>query len=179
MITTHPSVAEVDATLSLLSVLELAKDASKLKTALLTLKAEQDDLADAQKKHDNAVRRAQEATKRAEEAIGKSLAEKAAASEELARVAAGFADLEAAREAMKAERDAFDRWMAGERDALSRRVAEVDSKAVQNEREGERLTRLEATLQGERQKLQSAMDAVAAKGDELDAKLNSLKAMVA
>ena len=58
MMNTNPSVAEIDATMNLLSVLELAKDASKLKTALQEIKDAQDALAAMKKDADAAIAKA-------------------------------------------------------------------------------------------------------------------------
>jgi chromosome segregation ATPase len=178
MITTNPSVAEIDATINFLSVLEMAKDSAKLKAALNELKAEQDDLADAQKKHDNAARKANDAAKKAEDAAAKALAAQAKADDDIAKVAKGLADLENERVAMREERNQFDRWMAAERDALSKRQAEVESKAVLNTRAEEEMAKRASAVGAAEAKLANAIAAADAKREEYEAKLASLKEMI-
>jgi chromosome segregation ATPase len=178
MINTNPSVAEIDATINLLSVLEMAKDASKLKDALQALKFEKAEIEQAKQARDKAAHDAAQAAKAADEAASKAASAQAKVNQDMSSVAKGFADLEAARVAMKDERDKFDRWMAAEREALSRKVAEVESKAVMQARAEEDMAKREAAYKDAKSMLTAAIAAADARRNEYESKLASLKQMV-
>jgi chromosome segregation ATPase len=178
MINTHPSVAEIDATINLLSVLEMAKDATKLKDTLHSLKLRQDEIEQAKQAHDKAAYDAQQEAKKAEAVLAQVAVSQEKANRDLSNVAKGFADLEAARESMREERNKFDRWMAGEREALARRQSEVDSKAVTTSRLAEDIARREDALKATEERLAAAIAAADARRKEFDDKLASLKQMI-
>jgi predicted nucleic acid-binding Zn-ribbon protein len=178
MNTINPSVAEIDATINFLSILELAKDASKLKEALSTIKAEKDAAA--------AERKAAQLAKE-DVAAGQAALEDMQAQLERDRAklkqdqAASFKtseELDAASVAMREERDRFDRWMAGEREALANLRARVDSDAAANKRRAEDLMALEAKAAVRERDADAAIAAADAKRAEYEAKIASLKAMV-
>jgi chromosome segregation ATPase len=179
MITTHPSVAEIDATINFLSVLEMAKDAAKLKGALASLKDAQTALAQQEKESTEAAKRAEAAQKRSETAANKVASEQAKLEREREALAKSTQDIEDSYAAMKAQRNDFDRWMAEERDKLSRQQALVTSEQVMLERAKDQLAQREAELSKEREAVQIELAAASEKRIELEAKLAGLKAMVA
>ena len=178
MMNTTPSVAEIDATMNLLSVLEMAKDATKLKSALQDIKAAQDAAMAERKAADAAI-----ATAKAQEAalqVQAGLVEqsKAKVKEEAARAFKASEDIELIRAAVLEERNNFDRWMAAQREALAADQARVESDRVVNARRAEDLKAIEDAADRRVKEADSAIKAADAKRAEYEAKLASLKAMV-
>jgi hypothetical protein len=178
MMNTTPSVAEIDATMNLLSVLELAKDATKLKSALQDIKSAQDAAAAERKAADAAI-----ATMRAQEAdlqVQAGLVEqsKAKVKEESARAFKASEEIELARAGMVDERNTFDRWMAAQREALAADQARVESDRVAVARRAEDLQTIEDAAARKVDEAQAAEKAADAKRAEYEAKLAGLKAMV-
>jgi hypothetical protein len=72
----------------------------------------------------------------------------------------------------------FDRWMAGEREALAKRQSEVESKAVTTSRLADDIARREDALKATEERLAAAIAAADARRKEFDDKLASLKQMI-
>lgn len=173
-----PSVAEIDATINVLSILELAKDASKLKDALGTIKAEKDAAAAERK----AAQLAKEDIAAAQAALEDQQVQidrdRAKLKQDQAASLKTSEELEQASVAMREERNRFDRWMAEEREALANLRARVESDAVANKRRAEDLMALEAKAATRERDADAAIAAADAKRAEFEAKLANLKAMV-
>jgi hypothetical protein len=178
MMNTTPSVAEIDATMSLLSVLELAKDAAKLKKALQEIKAAQDAASAERNAADEAI--AQTNRQAAELQVEFGLLEqgRVKVKEETARALKASEDIELSREAMRDDRNKFDRWMADQREALVAEQAKVESTRVANARRAEDLKAIEDAADRRVKEADAAIKAADAKRAEYEAKLSNLKAMV-
>lgn len=178
MISTNPSVADIDATMNLLSVLELAKDAAALKKAVSQIKQAQDDAAAERKAADAEIAKAK--ANAAEVSVQQGLIEqeKARMKEELARMFKTSEELESARVAMRDERNRFDSWMAQQREALAAAQAKVDSDAAANVRRAEDLKAIERAAAAREQAASDALRSADAKRTEYEQKMAALKQMV-
>lgn len=178
MINTTPSVAEIDATMNLLSVLELAKDAGKLKSALQEVKAAQDAASAERAAADKAIAQAKADAIALATQQGQLDQQAAKLKEESAKVFKGSEEVELSREAMREERNRFDRWMAEQREALAGDQARVESDRVANARRAEDLKSIEDAAANRSKAADAAIQAADAKRGEFETKLASLKAMV-
>ena len=178
MINTTPSAAEIDVAMNLLSVLELAKDATKLKGALQEVKAAQDAASAERKAADQAVTQAKQQAAALEKQAGLVEQDRTKVREESARIFKASEEIELSRDAMREERNRFDRWMAEQREALSADQAKVESDRVANARRAEDLKAVEDTADRHMKEADAAIQAADAKRAEFEAKLSNLKAMV-
>lgn len=178
MINTTPSVSEIDATMNLLSVLELAKDATKLKGALKEIKAAQDAASAERKAADDYIAQAKQQAADLDRQAGVVEQSRAKVKEESARAFKAAEEVELSREAMRDERNRFDRWMADERERLTARQAKVESDHVANARRAEDLKIIEDAADRRAKEADAAIKAADAKRAEYETKLASLKAMV-
>lgn len=178
MISTTPTVAEIDAAIHVLSILEMAKDATELKKSLAKIKAAKDDAkavndAASQKLADvNAGRRQLE---NEQARIDAELAKLREANQLHIR---NTEDLANERAAMREERDRFDRWMATERNTLAALRARADSDMVTNDRRAAELASEAAQLEKRSGDVVAAQRAADALRSEYEQKIASLKAMV-
>ena len=175
----NPTVAEIDATMNLLSVLELAKDATKLKGVLQQVKDAQDAAADERKAADASISQAKSQTAALARQEGLLEQEKAKVKEESAKVFKAAEEIELDRTAMRGERNQFDRWMAEQRESLAAEKARVESDRVANARRAEDLKAIEDAAGRRVQEADAAIKAADAKRAEFEAKLANLKSMVA
>ena len=173
-----PLAAEIDAAVNVLSVLEMAKDASKIKATLQGVKEAQQEAARERAAAEKAIvdlckERAQLDDQR------KDLdAQAAKVREESARAFKNAEDVELSRVAMRNERDRFDKWMADQREALNAQIAKVQSDAVANERRHAELQEAKADAATRAAEAVAAIKAADARRAEYENKLSSLKAMV-
>jgi chromosome segregation ATPase len=178
MIDTTPSVAEIDATMNLLSVLELAKDATKLKGALQEVKAAQDAASAERKAADASIAQAKQQAAELERQAGLVEQDRAKVKEESTRVFKAAEEVDLTREAMRDDRNKFDRWMADQREGLAASQAKVESDRVANARRAEDLKAIEDSADRRVKEADAAIKAADAKRAEFEAKLAGLKAMV-
>ncbi len=178
MINNTPSVAEIEATMNLLSVLEMAKDAAKLKAALQDIKAAQDAASAERKDADEAIGKLQVEKAELQTQAGLVEQSKAKAKEDAARAFKASEDIEMIRAAMLEERNSFDRWMAVQREALAADQARVESDRVATARRAEDLQAIEDACARRVTEADAAIKAADAKRAEFEAKLANLKAMV-
>lgn len=178
MITTTPAVAEVNATMNLLSVLELAKDATAMKAALSALKSEQDKMAETH----NSILAAQEKQNaliaQAEKAQDTAAAMQAKAEAENAKVMQNIAEVEADRAAMRDQRATFDTWMAAQREALDAQKAAVASQAAALNKFNDEMNDRQKSLANAWLAVEKAKADAEATRSEYEAKLASLKQLV-
>jgi len=178
MNTINPTVAEIDAAVNVLAILEMAKDAGKLKATLQEVKDAQDAAASERAAADKAaadLRGLQAEIERENALIAQ---ERAKLKQETAQILKNNEQTELMRAAMRDERERFDRWMAAEREVLDAAKAKVDSDAVANARRAEDLQAIEAAAATRVADAEAAIKAADAKRAEFDAKLANLKAMV-
>jgi chromosome segregation ATPase len=172
------SPSELESAVSLLSILEMAKDATKLKEALKKIKDAQ--AAAAEKARE--AQAAQEESDRKIAALADRVAEVAErerkASAEALRVKSNAEFVEAEAAAIKAERARFDAWMAAEREALAALQAKVQSDAFSNERRASELADLEEAARQRMKDADVAIRTADARAQEYEAKVASLRAMV-
>lgn len=178
MMNTTPSVAEIDATMNLLSVLELAKDATKLKSTLQEIKSAQDAASDERKAADEAIAQAKQQAAELERQAGLVEQDRAKVKEESTRAFKAAEEVELTREAMRDDRNKFDRWMADQREALAASLAKVESDRVANARRAEDLKAIEDAADRRVKEADAAIAAADARRAEYEAKIASLKAMV-
>lgn len=178
MNTINPTVAEIDAAVNVLAILEMAKDAGKLKAALQEVKDAQAAAATERAEADKALAslKAVEASLERDRALLEQ--ERAKLKEESARVFKASGDVELDRAAMREERNNFDRWMAGEREAIAAARAKADSDAVANQRRAEEIASVEESAAARVRDAEAAIRAADAKRAEYEAKIDSLKKMV-
>ena len=174
-----PTAADLSSAINLLSVLELAKDATSLKTALQSLVDQTEVLAAQQAELETERSALVAATADSVRAKDAASAERSQADIDISRVAQGFADLAAEREAMKVTRAQADEQAAGVRQELADARALVDSDRDQVDRRERVLAERALALDAEYQKASDSLDAANAKGAEYDAKLANLKGLVA
>lgn len=178
MISTTPTVAEIDAAINVLSILEMAKDASKLKDALAKIKEAKDE---AKAMNDMAAQKlADISTARrdldSQQAIIESQQAKLREANQIHL--RNNEDLAADRAAMREERDRFDRWMAEERNAVARLRAQAEADKSVNDRRGAELQAEAAQLDKIKADLAAQQRAADALRAEYEQKIASLKAMV-
>jgi len=178
MINTTPSAAEIDATMNLLSVLELAKDATRLKGALQEVKAAQDAASAERKAADDAIAQAKQQAAEIERQAGLIEQDRAKVKEETAKAFKASEEIALSREAMRADRNNFDRWMADQREVLAANMAKIESDRVANARRAEDLKAIEDAADRRMKEADAAIKAADAKRAEYEAKLSNLKAMV-
>jgi chromosome segregation ATPase len=178
MINTNPSVAEIDATFQLLSVLELAKDATKLKESLKSIKDALYELHEKSEVYKELIQKNDQSVKRINDATIRAEREQAKANADIANVAKGFADLDDAKRIMKADRDKFDLWMAEQRESLARASADVNSKAAQVRNLEAEIEKREAGIASKEAKLDDAIKQAQAKQQDYEAKIASLKQVI-
>ncbi len=178
MMNTTPSVAEIEATMNLLSVLELAKDATKLKGALQEIKSAQDAASAERKAADEAIAQSKKQAADLEKQAGLVEQDRAKCKEESARVFKSAEEVELSREAMRDDRNKFDRWMAEQREALAADQAKVEADRVANARRAEDLKAIEDAAARRVSEADAAIRAADAKRAEFETKLANLKSMV-
>lgn len=178
MMNTTPTVAEIDATMNLLSVLELAKDATKLKDALKDIKKAQDAAAAERKKADKSLGDLKAKFAELDEQAAVIEQERAKIAEETARTLQASKDVEDLRIAMREQRIDFDRWMAQQREVLAAEQARAASDNVANARRAEDLKALEQDAARRAEQADAAKAAAEAKRGEYEAKLENLKQMI-
>lgn len=174
----NPTTAEINSAVNLLSVLELAKDATKLKEVLKKIKEEQDAAA-------ASFAAATEEASRAKQAMAELAAAQSQVDFDRAKLRDGMAtlfknneDLELARADMRRERESFDNWMAAQREALAADKAKVDSVAFENARKAEEAALAMKDANVRMQHAEQLAAEAAAKLREYETKLAQLKAMV-
>lgn len=171
--------AQIDTALNVVSILEMVKDATKLKEALAKIKEAQDAGVAQQKKLDKTladIAKGQKALAEQEAALA---AEREKLRSDAAALAKNTELLQADAAAMREERNKFDSWMAVEREKLAAETAKVASDADQNVRRAEELKKEAAGIEKMRAKLDKAQEAVDAVRAEYEQKMVALKAMVA
>ena len=173
-----PSAVAVDTAANLLTFIELARDPSKLKAVI-------DQIKDAQDAAAAEVAAAAEAKAEMQDAVEEMAQSKAQIEKDAAAVASANADIarrieeaNAIAESAKAERVKFDNWMAAEREALANAKASVEAAADQVARRAAALSKAESEIADRFAAADAAMAAANAKGEEFEAKLAGLKAMV-
>lgn len=178
MISTTPTNAEVDAAISVLSVLEMAKDATKLKAALSGIKDAQDAAVAERKAADKSISqlKADANALLAQEAQIEQ--QRAKVKEESAKAFKAAEHIEAERAAMVEERNRFDHWMAQQREDLAAAQAKVESDRVANARRAEDLQLIEASCAAKAAEAEVAIRTANARCVEYEAKIANLKAMV-
>jgi colicin import membrane protein len=173
-----PSAVAVDTAANLLEFLELARDPAKLKAVISQIKSAQDaakaEVDKVQSIRDDAAKMSADAEKMAAKATNAA----ADAAAQAQRAAAAIAEADAAREAMRDERNKFDNWMAGEREALAALRARADSDADANKRVAADLSKQLNALAAKEKSVEEAKAAADAARAEYEQKLASLKAMV-
>jgi chromosome segregation ATPase len=134
MLTSGSAASDIDATVQILSVLEMAKDS----TALLQLKESLSEVKEQIKVNDERLASIVTATAALDQTKSDITAAQlivdqriAKADTDISNVAKGFADLEAARDAAKDERNAEDARVAAIREELTAREARVVADAAQ------------------------------------------------
>lgn len=178
MISTKPTVAEIDAAMNLLSILEMAKDASALKATLAGIKDQQAALAEQRELAAKDLETLAGGQLFLEEQQARLDADREKLRQENDKHIRNTADLAADRAAMKEERNRFDAWMAKEREEFDRLKARVSSDAAANNTRAAQLEARNAELDKREADLASARAAADAKRVEYEQKLESLKAMV-
>lgn len=178
MITTTPAVAEVSAAMNLLSVLELAKDATAMKAALAVLKSEQDSMVEL----NNTIQANQDKYNaliaQAEKAQDAAAAAQAKAEAENAKVMQNIAEVEADRAAMRDQRVTFDTWMAAQREALDAQKAAVASQAAALNKFNDEMNDRQKSLADGWAAVDRAKADAEAMRSEYETKLASLKQLV-
>lgn len=179
MISTTPTVAEIDATINLLSILELAKDASKLKEALGGIKSAHDAV-----KADMAALDKLKAEVIKTQANVSVLQGRLDADREKLRVEnqahiRNCEALEQDRAAIKSEREKFDAWMAGEREKLAADLAKVASDRAAIENRAKELDAVRDNVAKQAMDAMRAQEAADAVRAEYETRMTALKAMVA
>jgi hypothetical protein len=173
-----PSAVAVDTAANLLAFLEMAKDPSKLKAVLDQIKSAQDAAAAEAKAAMDAKAALQALNAAAQDEASKAAAALARVREESAKVAKAAAEADAMRSDALADRNKFDVWMAGQREALAAAQAKVESDAAGNKRRGEELDRRESQADGEMAKARNFQAAAEALRAEYEQKLSALKSLV-
>lgn len=176
--TTPTAPSEVGQALQWLSVLEMAKDATKLKQALLPLQEAQQAAAEERQAADKAIAGAKQAMSDAASEMAKLEQERARLKEDQARLFKNGEDIEYSRAEMVRERTRFDDWMARERELLSAASAKVQSDAATVARRAQECDQRESQAGAELAKARGLQAAAEALRLEYEQKLNNLKAMV-
>ena len=178
MISTTPSVAEMNAAINVLTILEMAKDAKSMKEAMASLKAEQDKLDEARAANTKELEVIAGAQQFLEEERARVDAEKAKLVEANRIHIRNNEDLAADRALMKAERERFDNWMAEQREELDRVKARVSSDASANSKRTAELDAKAEEMAKRERELAGLEAAAKAKIAEYQQKLDALKQMV-
>lgn len=178
MINTIPSVADLNAATQLLSVLELAKDATALKAAIADLADAQSQFADQASKLAEERKAYEQSKANAERAADIALDAQRKSKEDQLKVSAAYGELADARDKQRAERNSFDQWMAEQRAAVNHKLADIESREDQIKRREAALAKQADELAAQIVKAREAEAAANAKGAELAAKLDSLKQFV-
>jgi chromosome segregation ATPase len=178
MMNTNPTAADIDAAINLLSILELAKDATQLKDALKDIKKAQDAAAAERKKADKSLADLKAKFAELDEQTAVIEQERAKLAIETARTLQASKDVDDMRVAMREQRIDFDRWMAQQREKLAADEARVASDSVANARRAEDLKTLEDEAARRADRADAAKAAADAKREEFEAKLENLKQMI-
>jgi len=178
MITTNPTAREVDATLNLLSVLALAKDADLLADRLEQFKSAMAD-ADA-KLADVAAAQAAAADlqAQADQSLADAQAVREQADAELLKAYKATEDASNDRSYCRTQREAFDQWAAQEREKLVALGASTAAREDALLRDRLALEDERRALQAEKERVGAAQDAAIAFKAEYEAKLDALKQVV-
>ena len=178
MNTINPSVAEIDAAINVLSVLEMAKDATKLKETLQQFKAAEKSAAAERKASEKAAAALDAKAEEIERQRALLELDQLKLKDDVARMLKSSAEVSDMRDAMREERNRFDSWMAEQREALAADKARVESDAVANMRRLEDLNAAEKAASDRVRDAEAAIQSAEAKREEYEAKIASLKAMV-
>lgn len=173
-----PSAVAVDTAANLLSFLEMAKDPSKLKAVLDQIKGAQDAAAAEAQAARDAKADAEKTLAAAQDAAAKASQDLARAREEAARAAQAAADADSVRASVKAERQKFDDWMAGQREGLSADAARVAAEADLNRRRADELAQRAAQVDAAAAAAERAQAAADELRAEYERKVAALKSIV-
>lgn len=173
-----PSAVAVDTAANLLAFLEMAKDPSKLKAVLDQIKTAQDAAAAKVQSAREANESAAKTVAAAQAAAAKASQDLSLAREETAKAAQAAADADAVRASVKAERQKFDDWMAGQREALDAAKARVAADAAANSSFAQELDSRERALAEKDEACSRVTAAAEALRAEYERKIAALKSMI-
>jgi chromosome segregation ATPase len=178
MISTTPTVAEINAAIDFLTILEMAKDAKKLKDSLAQIQQAQSALADEAASANKAKAEAEAAVSKAQKKSDE-IETKLAKLDEANRLhIRNTEDLANERAAMRDERSRFDEWMAKEREELDRVKSVVSSQASQNNLRSSSLDARAAELDKRADNLARLEEAAQAMKAEYEQKVANLKQFI-
>lgn len=173
-----PSAVAVDTAANLLAFLEMAREPAKLNAVLSQIKAAQDaaaaEAASAQELKDDAVKTANAAQALADKAAQ----DAASARDATARAAQAMAEAQSMSDHMRQERQAFDGWMAAEREKLAADRAKVASEAAGNAAYAHDLKEMLSSAEAKMADADKAMKAAEALREEYQQKISTLKSMI-
>ncbi len=179
MISTTPTApSEVGQALQWLSVLEMAKDATTLKQALLPLQEAQQAAAKERQAADKAIAEAKQAMSDVASEMAKLEQERARMKEDQVRLFKNSEDIEYSRAEMVRERTKFDHWMARERELLSAASARVQSDAAAVAKRAQECDQRESQADAELARARGLQAAADATRLDYEQKLAGLRAMV-
>lgn len=178
MISTSPTVAEIDAATKLLSILEMAKDASKLKESLAKIKEAQDAAAAERVAAEQAAASMLAGQRSLEQQQAKNASDMEKLREANALHIRNTEDLANERAAMKDERNRFDTWMAEQREELDRMKSAVAAQASQVNAQAARIEQQANDLAKREAGVEVLESAAKAKIAEYDQKIDNLKQMI-
>ena len=173
-----PSAVAVDTAANLLAFLELAQEPAKLKKVIGQIKSAQDaaaaEAAGAAELKADALKTAKSAQALADQAAQ----DTATAREAGARAAQAISEAQAVSDSIKMERQAFDGWMAGEREKLAADRAKTASDAAANAAYAHDLKEMLGSAQAKMDEAAAEMQAAEALRDEYKQKISALKSMI-
>jgi len=178
MSTTPTAPSEVGQALQWLSVLEMAKDATKLKQALLPLQEAQQAAADERQAADKDIAEAKQAMSEVASEMAKLQQERARMKEDQARLFKNSEDIEYSRAEMVRERTKFDDWMARERELLSAASAKVQSDAAAVARRAQECDQRESQADAELARARGLQAAADAMRLDYEHKIAALKSII-
>lgn len=173
-----PSAVAVDTAANLLAFLEMAQNPGKLKAVLDQIKSAQAaaaaEAASAQELKDDALKTSKAVQAQADQAAQ----DTATAREAGARAAQAISEAQAVSDSIKLERQAFDGWMAGEREKLAADRAKTASDAAANAAYAHDLKELLSSAEAKMAEAAAEMRAAEALREEYKQKISALKSMI-
>lgn len=178
MLNSTPSISALDAASSFLQILEYAKDATAVRSAIATIRGELANLEtakDALKAERAALTTFDNDTKRRAAEVA---AQKAAADSDLAKVTAGFSALESDKEAFKTARAEVDKYAFETREQLSAIAAKLASDTDATAKARAEVEAMRVTLVAEIAAAKRSASAADARRDDYQAKIDALRAQL-
>lgn len=173
-----PSAVAVDTAANLLAFLEMAREPDKLKAVLDQIKSAQTaaaaEAASAQELKADALKTSKAVQAQADQAAQ----DAAAAREATARASQAMAEAQSMSDHMRQERQAFDGWMAAEREKLAADRAKVASDAAANAAYAHNLKEMLGSAEAKMAEAAAEMQAAEALREEYKQKISALKSMI-